>query len=107
MTRSSLRLRPRLLAAALAGALALGGLTGCEFVPPTSSDTAAPALMDVVGKPADKAVELLKGAGFVVVVEGEHGQAVTPTASRLVVSQSPEGGAKVADGRTVTIRVGG
>ncbi|MFJ3490594.1 PASTA domain-containing protein [Leifsonia aquatica] len=98
--------RLRALGACAAVALTLGGLTACETVPPSSSDSAAPALLDVVGKPADKGVELLRNAGYRVAVLGGHGEPATASPTRLIVSQKPEGGAKVAAGRTVTLTLG-
>ena len=83
-----------------------GSLAGCETVPPASSDTAAPALIDVVGKPADHAVELLRNAGYSVAVVDAHGDPVAATSRRLVVSQQPAGGTTIAAGRRVTLRLG-
>lgn len=97
--------RMSVAAVLLCGGVA-GSLAGCETVPPASSDTAAPALIDIVGKPADPAVELLRNAGYSVAVVNDRGDPVAVTSRRLVVSQSPAGGTKTAAGRRVTIRLG-
>ena len=103
----SRRSRSRLAAAALVAALSVAGFTGCEVVPPTSPDRSAPALLNVVGKPADQAVKLLSGAGFEVVVVGRGGTSIPASPDRLVTKQSPDPGAQAAAGRTVTLTVGG
>jgi beta-lactam-binding protein with PASTA domain len=103
-TRRGRTARP--LVATLAAALLLVSIDGCELVPPQSADSAAPALLDVVGKPADHAADLLRGAGYRVAIVDTHGDPVAST-TRLVVSQEPAGGTRVAAGRLVTLRLGG
>lgn len=97
----------RMARLALVAGLALGALAGCETVPPPSTDQAAPALISVVGKPADLAKKLLAGAGYVVVVVNRTGDAVAAVPTRLVTGERPVAGTKLARGRTVTIPLAG
>ena len=57
---------------------------------------------DVVGKTQDAATSALQAAGFQVAVVYQQ----DPTQVGIVISQSPVGGTKLAQGSTVTITVG-
>lgn len=102
-----MRLRRATAAVALlAGGLgALGGLAGCETTASQTSEH-APALLDVVGKPADQAGRILRAAGYRVAFVGEHGDPVSGSPDRLVVREDPAGGARVSAGRVVTLSLG-
>ncbi|MGN6427962.1 MAG: PASTA domain-containing protein [Leifsonia sp.] len=109
------RVRARLLRAAAAAAMAvalpaagagtLGALSGCAAVAQGAAEP-APALLDVVGKPADQAGRILRAAGYRVAFVGEHGDPVSASPARLVVRQDPAGGTGLGRGRLVTLGLG-